>query len=252
MIASLPMYDWPEVQAANDRLWFAVADRLRAGGLDAPDALTREGELWSHWEAPDLLLSQTCGLPFRARLRGRVRLVGSPDYGLEGCPPGYYASKIIVRPADAGVDPSDWSRLRLVYNEDRSQSGWASILNHAAALGTSFASMIGSGGHRVSARMVAEGAADIAAIDAQSWRMVQAYDPWAADLIVIGQTEPTPATPFITAGSATDAQVAAIRAALGAAVAAMPPDDRAVLYLRDVVSVSEADYLSVPNPVVQV
>ena len=250
MIASLPMYDWPEAQSANDRLWLAIADGLRARGINAPAALTRDDDLWGQWEAPDLVLSQTCGLPYRARLLGKVRLVGSPDYGLDGCPPGYYASKIVVRKADADVAPDDWSKLRLVYNEDRSQSGWASILNHAAALGASFASAQGSGGHRNSVQMVADGAADIGAIDAQSWRLAQAYDPWAEQLAVIGQTEPTPATPFITAGDASDERVALIRAALDEGVAAMSDDDRAVLHLRGVADVPHDAYIAVPTPVV--
>lgn len=250
MIASLPMYDWPEVQAANDRLWARIFNGLQARGVDAPAGLTRDGDLWSHWEAPDLVLSQTCGLPYRARLNGKVRLVGSPDYGLEGCPPGYYASKIVVRRADALVAPERWPSLRLVYNEDRSQSGWASILNHAAALGTGFASQQGSGGHRISVQMVAEGAADIAAIDAQSWRLAQAYDPWADQLAVIGQTDPTPATPFITSGKASDRQVADIRGALEDAVADMDPTDRALLHLRGIADVPHDAYLAVPTPAV--
>ena len=32
-VASLPMYDLPELQAANDELWRAIAERLRAVGF---------------------------------------------------------------------------------------------------------------------------------------------------------------------------------------------------------------------------
>lgn len=248
MIASLPMYDWPEVQPATDRLWTAVAQELRHRGINAPDALTRDPDLWTQWEAPDLLLSQTCGLPLRARLRGKVRLVGSPDYRLDECPPGYYASKIIVRARERSVDPKDWRTLRLVCNEDRSQSGWASILNHASDLDTKFASMVMSGGHRNSIRMVADGEADIAAIDAQSWRLAQAHDPWMTKLRVIGQTSPTPATPFITSGDASDDLVAQLHASLKQAVADMTPADRQVLHLHDIVSVPAEDYYAVPTP----
>jgi len=41
MLATLPMYDWPEVWAENDTLWAAMRDALRAEGIDAPDALDR-------------------------------------------------------------------------------------------------------------------------------------------------------------------------------------------------------------------
>ncbi len=43
-IAALPMYDLPELEAANDALWAAIAERLVAQGLeDTPDRLTRGG-----------------------------------------------------------------------------------------------------------------------------------------------------------------------------------------------------------------
>ena len=94
MIASLAMYDRAEAQPANDRLWGLIRDGLRRSGGAAPDRLTRgDGAYWPAWEAPDLVLSQTCGYPFRARLIGTVTLIGTPDYGVTGCPPGHYCSR---------------------------------------------------------------------------------------------------------------------------------------------------------------
>ena len=93
MIASLGMYDRAETAGPNDRFWAQIAMALRAQGLTAPEVLTRgPAAYWPAWEAPSLVLSQTCGFPFRARLRDRVALVATPDYGIEGCPAGYYAS----------------------------------------------------------------------------------------------------------------------------------------------------------------
>ena len=86
MIASLGMYDRAETHAANDRLWAGICDRLRGAGVAAPQSLTRgEGAYWPAWQSPELIFSQTCGFPFRARLQGRVQLVGTPDFGVEGC-----------------------------------------------------------------------------------------------------------------------------------------------------------------------
>lgn len=71
MIAALGMYDRAEVQPSNDRLWALIRVGLRATGLAVPDALTRgEGAYWPAWQSPDLVLSQTCGFPYRARLHG--------------------------------------------------------------------------------------------------------------------------------------------------------------------------------------
>ena len=68
MIASLPMYDMPHLRGAHDRYWTAIRDALGYG----PDALTRGGDPWAEWQSPDLLLGQTCGLPYRARLHDKV------------------------------------------------------------------------------------------------------------------------------------------------------------------------------------
>ena len=99
MIASLPMYDRPELRAETDRYWTLIQEELAARGVDAPEALLRDGALMPQWESPDLILSQTCGFPYRARLHGRVALVGTPDFGNEGCAPGYYRS-VLIAPAD--------------------------------------------------------------------------------------------------------------------------------------------------------
>ena len=95
MIASLGMYDRPETAAANDRLWAGIRDGLRSHGIAAPDTLTRGANAyWDAWTAADLVFSQTCGFPFRARLHDHVTLIGTPDYGLPDCPDGECKAKI--------------------------------------------------------------------------------------------------------------------------------------------------------------
>lgn len=248
MIASLPMYDRPETAAANDALWALIRDDLRGAGIDAPDILTRGPDLWAEWEAPDLLLSQTCGLPYRARLKGKVTIIGAPDYGLEDCPPGYYASKIVVRAEDDDTDPSAWKAKTLAFNETRSQSGWAAALNHAEKLGTGFARSIETGAHLHSVQAIAESRADIAVIDAQSWRIISRWEPAAKALKIIGQTDPTPATPFITAIGQPDDVKTALRGALERAIAALPEDARALIDLQGMAQVPEEAYMAVPTP----
>ena len=46
---------------------------------------------------------------------------------------------------------------------------------------------------------MADGRADYAAIDALSWVIIQRYDRFAADLVVVGHTPASPALPYITA-----------------------------------------------------
>lgn len=246
MIASLGMYDFGAAQAANDRLWALIRRGLRGRGFEAPEWLTRgEHAYWDAWQSPDLVLSQTCGYPFRARLHGKVTYVGTPDYGVEGCAPGYYRSVFVVRANDPRQTLADFDGARFAYNEPLSQSGWAAPQTHAARLGLRLPPVLRTGGHRLSAKAVAEGRADIAALDAVTFELMQGLDPVAARLRVIALTDPTPGLPYITAPGRDPAP---IFDAVGEAIAALAPADRATLRLRGFVRLPVADYLAVPNP----
>ncbi len=242
MIAALGMYDWPQMQAANDRLWARIRDHLRSLGIPAPDALTRgEDAYLPGWRSPDLVLSQTCGLPYRTRLHGRVSLVGTPDYGLPGLRPGHYQSVLI-----ASRRTTDTPGGRLAYNDEGSQSGWAAPLTHAANLGWRIVPHLRSGSHRDSILAVAEGRADLAAIDAVTWRLALRYLPTLTDEVrVIGHTAPTPGLPLITrAGRDPEPLFAAV----AEAIRDLPEADRDVLGLHGIVAIPADDYLAVPTP----
>ncbi|WP_421704759.1 phosphate/phosphite/phosphonate ABC transporter substrate-binding protein [Aliiroseovarius sp.] len=240
MIAALPMYDRAETAGANDRLWVAIRAELGHG----PEQLTRDRDLWQVWTDPGLVLAQTCGLPFRAQLANKVTLVGTPDYGLPGCAPGYYHSTILAR-AD---DPRDLAALAagtMAVNEGLSQSGWAAPLAHLAAQRLAPAGCIQTGAHRASAQAVAEGRADFASLDSVTWALIQRHDPWAEALRVVTTTAPTPGLPLV---AATGADAQRLRAAVEAAIQALSPEDRDALHLRGVVHIPAADYLAQPIP----
>lgn len=246
MIASLGMYDRTEAQPANDRLWALIRDRLRGQGQAAPDALTRgAGAYWNAWTASDLVLSQTCGFPYRAKLHDKIALIGTPDYGVEGCPPGYYRSVFVARSADPRAVLTDFDGAALAFNEDLSQSGWAAPQNHASSIGIKLRPHLWTGGHLLSARAVAAGHADIAAIDAVTWSMIQQWESFAPGLKVVGQTDPTPGLPYIAALRA-DTKV--VFDCIAAAITALSLEDRATLRLRGLVRIPAATYLAVPTP----
>jgi ABC-type phosphate/phosphonate transport system substrate-binding protein len=246
VIASLGMYDRAELQPANDRLWRLVRDGMRDIGLAAPDHLTRgEGAYWPAWESADLILSQTCGYPYRARLHGKVTLLATPDYGVEGCQPGYYRSVYVARRDDPRAEVTDFDGAALAFNEDLSQSGWAGPMAHALAQGITLKPRLRSGGHVLSARAVAEGRAEIAGIDAVTWTMIARYDGFAADLKVVGQTAPAPGLPWIAAQGADADRLWPI---LTAAVAALSADDRAALCLHGLTRIPPEAYLAIPTP----
>ncbi|MEO0371631.1 MAG: PhnD/SsuA/transferrin family substrate-binding protein [Pseudomonadota bacterium] len=234
MHASLPMYDFASVRGSTDRLWQEIRKALGQG----PDALCRDLGVWEAWAQPDLLLSQTCGLPYRARLHGKVTLVGTPDYGLPDCGPGEYNSVFVIRTDDPRTCLTDFNGAHIAVNSATSQSGWAGPIMHARSKGVQFGQASKSGAHLKSAETVAMGQADIAALDALSWRFIQKEAGFAAELKIIDATPPTPGLPYITA---LDTDPAPIFDALQVAISNLPGDDRAALSLNGIVRIDPED-----------
>ncbi|SDD15249.1 phosphate/phosphite/phosphonate ABC transporter substrate-binding protein [Ruegeria marina] len=240
MTAMLGMYDLPPLRDANDRFWALI----RAAFGEGPDRLDRDRDFWEIWQDPDLVLAQTCGMPYRTRLHGTVQLVGTPDYGLPGCPPGHYCSVFVAR-ADDDRDLAGLTGGTFAYNEALSQSGWAAPVNHLLALGLRPETLLQTGAHALSAEAVANGAADLAALDALTWELLREHTGLGGQLREVARTAPTPTLPYITA---LRSDSAAIAAAVRVAIANLSPDDRAALHLRGLVDIPAATYLSVANP----
>lgn len=241
MHASLPMYDFASVRGATDRYWQAIREALGQG----PEALDRDMTVWEGWAHPDLLLSQTCGMPYRSRLHGKVTLVGTPDYGLAGCAPGEYYSVFLARADDPRDTLKAFDGARYAVNSATSQSGWAGPILHARNTGVAFGELVKSGAHVSSAKAVADGLVDIAAIDAVSWHFIQKEEAFAADLKVIDQTPPSPGLPYVTA---LDRDPAPLHAAIEQAIAALSTEDRDALCLSGLVWIAPEAYLAVPSP----
>lgn len=242
MFASLPMYDFPEHREHSDRLWSLVAEALEAQGVAAPDHLSRPAELPDDWLRPDLLLSQTCGLPFVRGLRGKVELVGAADHGLPDCAPGGYRSRIVVRQDDPARTLDDLRGRVVALNSDDSQSGAGALRAMVAPLADGrpfFSRAIRTGAHLESVRAVAEGRADVAAIDAVTFAMLLRHRPEARRLRVLASTPETPGLPFITRRGG---PAAALSRALAQAIDALGPSGREALVLRGLVARREADF----------
>lgn len=205
MIACIQMYDWPEVQPRLDHFWQCVSEVLNAKGIAAPTSLTRPSEIASGWRDPDLLLGQTCGLPFVSGRCGAALLVAQPDFGISGARNGEYSSAIICRADDPSEDLEAFRNRIAAINEYGSQSGCNAlvdaILDEDKNPDTPFLSQVlVSGAHRASANLVAAGQADIAAIDAVAWALHGEFESDAhARLRVLQWTRPMPALPFICA-----------------------------------------------------
>lgn len=237
--ASLAMYDTRALRDANDALWAGIRDALRTRGMEAPDRLDRDRPADAIWIAPDLVLAQTCGLPYVTRLRTRTALLGAPDYGLPDCPPGYYNSVIITRKDNPKATLAAFSQASYAYNATDSQSGYASLHHHCArhapdALGTG----LPTGAHLASIAAVASGAADLAAIDAVTFRLAAA-EGRTAGVSEIARTRPTPGLPFITAPQNT---VPLMQDAIEAAISRLSHPHKTRLGLHGFVRFTPDDY----------
>ncbi|MDB3911646.1 PhnD/SsuA/transferrin family substrate-binding protein [Paracoccaceae bacterium] len=246
MIASLPMYARPELDYAISLLWDLIRKNLSKKGIPAPITLSQDAEDISSWLDPGLVLSQTCGMPYRNILHGKVQLVGTPNYDLPNCLPGHYFSAIVVRKNDPRLLLKDYDQAVLAYNMEVSQSGYAAPLNHAAAQGIHFPNRVESHGHLKSAEMVVSGKADIAAIDAVTWMLIERHEAFASKLRVLERTTPTtPVLPLITS-LALDADQ--IFDAVKQAIQDLPQDMRDDMLLKGIVKIPASEYLNIPNP----
>lgn len=218
-LAALPMYDLPELQAANDALWRAIAARLAAIGVDdVPKRLTRAPDLEAVWTSPALLLAQTCGYPLIKMLGRRVQLVATPRYRAPGCEGPFRRSAVVVRAHEAASRLADLRGARVAVNDMMSDSGMnllrAAIAPLAGGEGF-FSETVVTGAHLASAEAVAFGKADVAAMDAVTWAHLGRWRPELAfRLRVLAWTERTPGLPLITAATTDAATLQALRHAL--------------------------------------
>lgn len=248
-VASLGMYDHPAQQAANDQLWTALATRLRARGIDAPDRLDRMRTVEAIWRDPKLLFGQTCGYPLVTDAALALHVIGIPAYDAPDCAHGRHVSYLVARRADDGPLATFRNR-RAAINAPNSNTGYNLFRATVAPLaqdGRFFGDVVETGSHRASVEAVGAGAADIAAIDAVSFAALRRFDPDAVSgLRVIGVTADTPALPFVTARSTPEETIVALREAL-ADVIADPAlvEARAKVFLADVIPSGPETYARV-------
>jgi ABC-type phosphate/phosphonate transport system substrate-binding protein len=213
------MYDFPELRADNDALWAALSESLAAAGLvGVPGGLTRGSRHFDLWRDPNLLLAQACEYPLATDCAGAMQLVATPRYTAEGCDGALYRSAIVVRRYEPADTLADMRGLRCAINEWSSNSGMNLLRAAVAPLAAGkdfFESVELSGSHRRSIEMVADGEADLAAIDCVSWAHLQRFAPERTGALrVLDWTEPSPSLPFITAAGTDSSTLHALRSAL--------------------------------------
>lgn len=245
MIASLPMYSRKETEKACNTFWHHTKLALQEDGIEAPQKLGSPNSLLDHWRMPNLLISQTCGLPLSRYLLKYVHIIGTPDPCHDDCPPGNYYSVWIARKNDVRQRLETFEGTRFAFNDKNSRSGWEMPLIQCKLIGIKFGQFIETHNHRQSALAVYNGHADIAAIDAHSWRLMQMFDDFAMGLHVLDRTFSSLALPMITAYSDL---VAPLHKAVTQAISSLSLEDKKLLACHQLISFDVADYITAISP----
>ncbi|KAI1296465.1 ABC-type phosphate/phosphonate transport system, periplasmic component [Xylaria venustula] len=184
------------------------------GNIIAPDPATLppdELDLHTLWRHPSLLLAQACWGPMELGLARHVEVVGQQDYSnVDGGTAELYSSAVVARritddvPAPRDGKPNlplgELRGKRLAFNSTDSMSGIIGLERDLASLNEDmgiFSERIQSGGHRNSIVAVAEGTADVAAVDCLTWQLAKHFEPASKALAVVGWTARRKGLPFI-------------------------------------------------------
>jgi ABC-type phosphate/phosphonate transport system substrate-binding protein len=221
MRAMISMYDMPEGRPAIAAWWAGLTRHWQAAGLgDIPEsAHMPDSDLYELWQAPDLFIAQTCGFPLTHRLKGRVTLVGTPVYALDGCAGGLYHSVIVARQESHVRSLDDVAGKVVAINGYDSQSGWNALRHSLIGKGAP-ARIVETGGHRKSVAAVRDGRADVAAIDCVTYAGLQQLAPQeVAPLRIIARSASAPALPYVTRRDIASGDLEKLRAGFRAAMA---------------------------------
>ena len=217
-VAALPMYDFPWVAEATDAVWRALAGRLRESGLEAPETLERTRPAMEVWRDPRLLFGQTCGFPYWQSLRDRVSIVATPVFAFEGCDGPDHCSFVVSRKGGLRKRLEDFRGAVAAINGRDSNTGMNLFRAAVAPLANGapfFGEVIVTGAHFQSLEAVAEGRADIAAVDCVSFALLAKGVPHLVERIdIVARTPATPALPYIASATLSSGHLAAIRDAV--------------------------------------
>ena len=212
MFANARMYSVSAAAAGSWRqLFTSVAQRAAEIAETAETAETLDiidypapAPLRDLWNRPDKGAVFMCGLPY-SRAVPRPHLLAAPvpsPAQFRGRPE--YWSEFVVRAESDERTLSDTFGGRIALTSVESQSGFAAPLRHLRAAGSErplFAALIAPQVTPQGAlAAVADGLADVAAIDSYTMQLLRRHDPQRVSRVrVIDRTEPRPIPPLVAA-----------------------------------------------------
>jgi ABC-type phosphate/phosphonate transport system substrate-binding protein len=179
--------------------------------------------------------------------RKAAQIVATPIYLSPGCEGSRHCS-VFITSASAGYQTLDDLRGSIcAANGFDSNTGMNLLRAAIAPLADGkafFGSVVVTGSHLASLKAVANGRADLAAIDCVSFAHFQQFEPALASRVVqIGRSALMPAPPFITARETDDGTLAILRETLAEIIADPQLDSvRKALSLGGFEVLSEASY----------
>jgi hypothetical protein len=199
-IAVLPMYDFPWTAAANDALWASMSARLAEAGVQTPAALARGGDLPSQWRDPGLIFGQACGYPYVTGLRNAVTLIAAPEYAFPGSDGAAHRSFIIRRAGDPRRELPEYRGSTAALNAHDSNTGmnlFRAAIAPIAGRAPFFRAIAVTGSHEASLTAVAEGRADLAAIDCVSFALLERGRPELVERVAVIAESPLSPGPAV-------------------------------------------------------
>jgi ABC-type phosphate/phosphonate transport system substrate-binding protein len=244
LIASLPMYNLPEMAGDNAAFWSALVEELRREGvMDTPDQLRSDSPPVPDRIGSDVVFTQTCGYPLQTIYQGQFQLLGVPTYDAPGCGEATHRAFILVRDGSRFGRLEDLRGRTFALNSRHSNSGMnlPRVMFARIAGGKHlFSRVIETGSHVASMQLVASGAADAASIDCLTYAFLGDRRPQAvAGLRVLAETPDSPAIPFVTAAGTPRDRVGALQRALSGVFA--DPRHRTALDRLRLRSIGHAD-----------
>ena len=200
---SLPMYDFPEVQASTKAILDALSNAFTKLG-DSSQPAFPESSIHAHlmkmWKDDETLFSQSCGLPFVENLHDYVDIVATLKWTGISDERGWYQTVIVAREELGVTSLSEVGGLQPVITNMQSLSGWCSLgvaLSDVGADASFVLPYVESEGHAKSLQFLQDKRADFASIDPGTFQLLQRHRPALTNgLRIIGHGPHVPATPM--------------------------------------------------------
>lgn len=242
------MYNIAEMHPVYHAFWQSLRRRAgRRGVTGLPEALDLAAPAVPERIGPEVVFTQVCGFPLLTRLRGQAAILVTPVYDVPGCEGPTHTAFFIVRDDSPFVRLEDLRGSRIACNSLLSNSGMNLPRRTIADIANGkpfFGERLMTGSHTASIAAVAEGRADVAAVDCVTDAVFRRHRPGLmARIRILARSVPSPSLPFVTSSATDPATVDALRACL----LEMPGDDEgralcAGLLIRGFEGLGEPDY----------